>query len=35
MGEKIAKKIDEFLQTGKLKKLEDIKKDPTAQAIQL
>ncbi|XP_018393618.1 PREDICTED: DNA polymerase beta-like isoform X2 [Cyphomyrmex costatus] len=35
IGVKIAKKIDEFLQTGKLQKLEDIKKDDTNVAISL
>ncbi|XP_024886623.1 DNA polymerase beta-like [Temnothorax curvispinosus] len=35
IGAKIAKKIDEFLQTGKLQKLEDIKKDDTNVAISL
>ncbi|XP_011163672.1 DNA polymerase beta [Solenopsis invicta] len=35
IGEKIAKKIDEFLQTGKLQKLEDIKKDETNVSISL
>ncbi|KAL6267686.1 hypothetical protein P5V15_000761 [Pogonomyrmex californicus] len=35
IGVKIAKKIDEFLQTGKLQKLEDIKKDETNVAISL
>ncbi|KAJ2950005.1 hypothetical protein O0L34_g11340 [Tuta absoluta] len=33
IGEKIAMKIDEFLQTGKLKKLENIHQDEEAQAI--
>ncbi|XP_073949300.1 DNA polymerase beta-like [Choristoneura fumiferana] len=35
IGEKIAKKIDEFLQTGKLAKLENIHQDEEAQAISL
>ncbi|XP_049867974.1 DNA polymerase beta-like [Pectinophora gossypiella] len=35
IGEKIAKKIDEFLQTGKLQKLENIHQDEEAQAINL
>ncbi|XP_045494590.1 DNA polymerase beta-like [Colias croceus] len=35
IGEKIAKKIDEFLHTGKLKKLENIHNDENAQAISL
>ncbi|XP_011692401.1 PREDICTED: DNA polymerase beta-like isoform X1 [Wasmannia auropunctata] len=35
VGVKIAKKIDEFLQTGKLQKLENIKKDETNVAISL
>ncbi|CAL7952141.1 unnamed protein product [Xylocopa violacea] len=35
IGEKIAKKIDEFLSTGKLQKLEDINKDDTNNAINL
>ncbi|XP_020278896.1 DNA polymerase beta-like [Pseudomyrmex gracilis] len=35
IGVKIAKKIDEFLQTGKLQKLEDIKKDENNVAISL
>lgn len=35
IGEKIAKKIEEFLQTGKLKKLENIHEDEEAQAINL
>ncbi|KAK9297035.1 hypothetical protein QLX08_009132 [Tetragonisca angustula] len=35
IGEKIAKKIDEFLSTGKLQKLEDIKKDESNVAINL
>eukprot|EP00043_Microstomoeca_roanoka_P012925 m.125697 g.125697 ORF g.125697 m.125697 type:complete len:359 (+) comp15626_c6_seq2:160-1236(+) len=35
VGQKIGTKIDEFLTTGKLKKLEAIQADPTAQAIQL
>jgi len=34
VGEKIAKKIDELLQTGKLKKLENIRNDDTSVAIQ-
>lgn len=35
IGDKISKKIDEFLQTGKLKKLENIHQDEEAQAINL
>ncbi|XP_034191254.2 DNA polymerase beta [Osmia lignaria lignaria] len=35
IGEKIAKKIDEFLSTGKLQKLEDINKDESNVAINL
>ncbi|XP_060803809.1 DNA polymerase beta-like isoform X2 [Amyelois transitella] len=35
IGEKISKKIDEFLQTGKLRKLEDIHQDGQAKAINL
>lgn len=35
IGDKIAKKIDEFLQTGKLRKLENIHQDEDAQAISL
>lgn len=35
IGEKISKKIDEFLQTGKLRKLESIHNDEDAQAINL
>ncbi|EFN67190.1 DNA polymerase beta, partial [Camponotus floridanus] len=35
IGIKIAKKIDEFLQTGKLQKLEDIRKDENNIAISL
>ncbi|KAF5284225.1 hypothetical protein FQR65_LT00225 [Abscondita terminalis] len=35
IGEKIAKKIDEFLETGKLKKLENIHKDESSTAINL
>ncbi|OWR53327.1 DNA polymerase beta [Danaus plexippus plexippus] len=35
VGEKISKKIDEFLQTGKLRKLENIHNDEKAQAISL
>ncbi|CAG4975519.1 unnamed protein product [Parnassius apollo] len=35
IGEKIAKKIDEFIRTGKLKKLENIHQDETAQAINM
>ncbi|XP_017762148.1 PREDICTED: DNA polymerase beta-like [Eufriesea mexicana] len=35
IGEKIAKKIDEFLNTGKLQKLEDINKDENNIAINL
>ncbi|KOB74653.1 DNA polymerase beta [Operophtera brumata] len=33
IGDKISKKIDEFLQTGKLRKLENIHQDEDAQAI--
>lgn len=35
IGEKIAKKIDEFLETGKLRKLETIKQDENNVAINL
>ncbi|XP_063244396.1 DNA polymerase beta-like isoform X2 [Bacillus rossius redtenbacheri] len=35
VGDKIAKKIDEFLQTGKLQKLEKIREDDTSKAINL
>ncbi|CAH0406968.1 unnamed protein product [Chilo suppressalis] len=35
IGEKIARKIDEYLLTGKLKKLENIHHDASAQAINL
>ncbi|XP_053612299.1 DNA polymerase beta-like [Plodia interpunctella] len=35
IGDKIAKKIDEFLQTGKLRKLETIHQDEQAKAINL
>ncbi|XP_018566003.1 DNA polymerase beta-like [Anoplophora glabripennis] len=35
IGEKIAKKIDEYLQTGKLRKLETIHNDSTSTAINL
>ncbi|XP_041988099.1 DNA polymerase beta-like isoform X2 [Aricia agestis] len=35
IGDKISKKIDEFLQTGKLKKLENIHQDKNAQAISM
>lgn len=35
IGDKISKKIDEFLQTGKLMKLENIHQDENAQAISL
>nr|XP_026483937.1 DNA polymerase beta-like [Vanessa tameamea]XP_026483945.1 DNA polymerase beta-like [Vanessa tameamea] len=35
IGEKISKKIDEFLNTGKLKKLDDIHNDENAQIISL
>ncbi|XP_024938080.1 DNA polymerase beta-like isoform X2 [Cephus cinctus] len=35
IGEKIAKKIDEFLETGKLRKLEEINKDENNIAINL
>lgn len=34
VGKKIADKIDEFIQTGKLRKLENIKEDDTAKAIE-
>lgn len=34
VGKKMALKIDEFLQTGKLRKLEDIRTDDTSVAIQ-
>lgn len=35
IGEKIAKKIDEFLQSGKLQKLENIHQDEEARTISL
>uniref|UniRef100_A0A1Y1MJA5 DNA polymerase n=1 Tax=Photinus pyralis TaxID=7054 RepID=A0A1Y1MJA5_PHOPY len=35
VGDKIAKKIDEFLQTGKLQKLENIHNDASSVAINL
>ncbi|PIK61857.1 putative DNA polymerase beta [Apostichopus japonicus] len=35
VGDKISKKIDEFLQTGKLQKLEKIRKDDTSESINL
>ncbi|CAH2108288.1 unnamed protein product [Euphydryas editha] len=35
IGEKISKKIDEFLHTGKLRKLENIHQDENAQALSL
>lgn len=35
VGEKIGKKIDEILTTGKLQKLEKIRADPTSTAINL
>lgn len=35
IGDKISKKIDEFLQTGKLRKLENIHQDEDAQAINM
>jgi DNA polymerase beta len=35
IGEKIVKKIDEFIHTGKLRKLENIHQDADAQAISL
>ncbi|KAI4460614.1 dna polymerase type-x family member [Holotrichia oblita] len=35
IGEKIAKKIDEYLETGKLRKLENIHKDKKANVITL
>ncbi|XP_047989806.1 DNA polymerase beta-like [Leguminivora glycinivorella] len=35
IGDKISKKIDEFLQTGKLQKLENIHHDEDAQSISL
>lgn len=35
IGEKISKKIDEYLQTGKLKKLDNIHDDKDVQAISL
>lgn len=35
VGDKICKKIDEFLQTGKLRKLEKIREDDTNTAINL
>lgn len=35
IGEKISKKIDEFIHTGKLKKIENIHNDEKAQAINM
>ncbi len=35
IGEKISEKIDEFLSTGKLRKLETIRSDDSAIAINL
>lgn len=35
IGDKIAKKIDEYLQTGKLRKLDNIHNDDTSTAISL
>lgn len=35
IGDKISKKIDEFIQTGKLRKLDNIHQDETAQCIGL
>ncbi|CAG9861468.1 unnamed protein product [Phyllotreta striolata] len=35
IGDKISKKIDEFLATGKLKKLENIHNDPKTEAINI
>lgn len=35
IGDKISKKINEFLQTGKLRKLENIHSDEKAQAISI
>lgn len=35
IGEKIGAKIDEFIETGRLRKLDKIHDDPTSQAIQL
>lgn len=35
VGAKIAEKIDEYLKTGKLKKLDKIRADDTSQAISL
>lgn len=34
IGDKIGKKIDEFIKTGKLEKLEKIRADDTTKAIQ-
>jgi DNA polymerase beta len=35
VGDKISKKIDELLQTGKLKKLENIRNDDTSTALKV
>ena len=35
VGDKIGKKIDELLQTGKLKKLENIRNDDTSTALKV